>query len=85
MDKKRIFRESAFLFLLTLLLIFSNIVIKARNSEERVIDKISSSLEKIQNEHDSIANNIKNNFKKLYNNKGLAKYISLAPKNFRVS
>ena len=62
MDKKRIFRESAFLFLLTLLLIFSNIVIKARNSEERVIDKISSSLEKIQNEHDSIASHFKNNF-----------------------
>ncbi len=62
MDKKRIFRESVFLFLLTLLLIFSNIVIKSRNSEERVIDKISSSLEKIQNEHDSISSHFRNNF-----------------------
>ena len=62
MDKKGIFRETLCLILLTTLLIFSNIIIKSKNSEVRVMEKISSSLEKIQAKHDSLAFDFKNNF-----------------------
>lgn len=55
MDKRSIFRESLCLILLLTLLIFSNIIIKSKNSEKNVVNKISSSIEKIQNNHDSIA------------------------------
>ena len=62
MDKKRIFQEFLGLILLTMLLIFGNIIIKSKNSEERVTNKISSSLEKIQSRHDSLTFDFKNNF-----------------------
>ena len=44
MDKKGVFRESLYLFLLFASLILCNIIIKSKNSEEKVINKISSSL-----------------------------------------
>ena len=62
MDKKRIFQEFLGLILLTMLLIFGNIIIKSKNSEERVTNKISFSLEKIQSRHDSLTFDFKNNF-----------------------
>ena len=62
MDKRSIFRESLCLILLLMLLIFSNIIIKSKNSESKVVDKISASIEKIQDEHDSITSYFKNNF-----------------------
>ena len=62
MDKKGIFQEFLCLILLTMLLIFSNIIIKSKNSEEKVVNKISSSLDKIQNRHDSLSSDFKNNF-----------------------
>ena len=65
MDKKGIFRESLCLILLIMLLIFSNIIIKSKNSEERVIKKISASLESIQAKHDSLALEFQNNFKSI--------------------
>ncbi len=65
MDKKGIFRESLCLILMIMLLIFSNIIIKSKNSEERVVEKISASLESIQSKHDSLALAFKNNFKSI--------------------
>lgn len=62
MDKKGVFRESLCLFLLFASLILCNIIIKSKNSEENVINKISFSLVKIQDRHDSIAIDFKNNF-----------------------
>ena len=65
MDKRSIFRESLCLILLLMLLIFSNIIIKSINSESKVVNKISSSIEKIQDKHDSIAAYFKNNFQSI--------------------
>ena len=62
MDKKRILREVLCLILLIMTFIFSNIIIKSKNSEEKVVDKISSSLEKIQSKHDSLTLDFQNNF-----------------------
>ena len=62
MDKKRILREVLCLILLIMTFIFSNIIIKSKNSEEKVVDKISSSLEKIQSKHDSLILDFQNNF-----------------------
>ena len=61
MDKKRIFRDYLCLILLIMALIFSNVIIKSKNSEEKVMNKISSSLTTIQNEHDSLSSYFKNN------------------------
>ena len=68
MDKKGVFRESLYLFLLFASLILCNIIIKSKNSEENVINKISSSLVKIQDKHDSIAIDFKNNFQVIISN-----------------
>ena len=68
MDKKGVFRESLYLFLLFASLILCNIIIKSKNSEENVINKISSSLIKIQDRHDSIAIDFKNNFQDIISN-----------------
>ena len=68
MDKKGVFRESLYLFLLFASLILCNIIIKSKNSEEKVINKISSSLVKIQDRHDSIAIDFKNNFQDIISN-----------------
>lgn len=62
MKKNRIFKESLSLFILILALIFSNIIIKSKNSEEKVLNKISCSLETIQDKHDSLTSYFKNNF-----------------------
>ena len=61
MNKKRIFRDYLCLILLIMALIFSNVIIKSKNSEEKVMNKISSSLTTIQNEHDSLSSYFKNN------------------------
>ncbi len=58
--KKSVFKEFLNLLLFILLLFFSDIIIKSRNSEERVLSQISSSLEKIQTKHDSLASDFKN-------------------------
>ena len=63
MDKKGILQKSLCLILLIMILIFSNAFIKTKNSEKRIVSKISSSLEKIQAEHDSLALEFVNNFK----------------------
>ena len=68
MNKKGVFRESLYLFLLFASLILCNIIIKSKNSEENVINKISSSLVKIQDRHDSIAIDFKNNFQDIISN-----------------
>ena len=68
MDKKGVFRESLYLFLLFASLILCNIIIKSKNSEEKVINKISSSLVKIQDRHDSIVIDFKNNFQDIISN-----------------
>lgn len=62
MKKNRFLKEYFGLFLLVLALFLSNIIIKSKNSEENVKDKISCSLETIQAKHDSIASDFKNNF-----------------------
>ena len=68
MDKKGIFRESLCLIFLIMLLFFSNIIIKSKNSEEKVINKISSSLVAIQEKHKSIADDFRNNFQTIIDN-----------------
>ena len=65
MEKSRFLKDYLRLFLLVLVLIFSNVVIKSKNSEEKVLDKISSSLEKIQIKHDSLSSEFRNNFQNI--------------------
>ena len=62
MKKNRIYKDYVSLFLLVLIFISSNIVIKSKNSNERIADKISSSLIATQNKHDSIASYFKENY-----------------------
>lgn len=68
MDKRSIFRETLCLILMIMILILSNIIIKSNNSEERVGEKISSSLVKIQDRHDSIAIDFRNNYRDIISN-----------------
>ncbi len=65
MDKKGIFREALCLILMIMLLIFSNVIIKSKNSEERVANKISSSLVAIQDMHDSLSSYFENNLQSI--------------------
>ncbi len=65
MQNNRYLKEYLNLFILVLVLIFSNVIIKSKNSEEKVLKKISCSLEAIQIKHDSLASDFKNNFKSI--------------------
>ena len=65
MENNRYLKEYLSLFILVLVLIFSNVIIKSKNSEKNVFNKISCSLEAIQIKHDSITSDFKNNFKSI--------------------
>ena len=65
MENNRYLKEYLTLFILVLVLIFSNVIIKSKNSEKNVFNKISCSLEAIQIKHDSITSDFKNNFKSI--------------------
>lgn len=62
MKKNRILKEYLSLFLLVSVLFLSNVIIRSKNSEEKIKDKITRSLEKIQDKHDSLAYDFKKNF-----------------------
>lgn len=62
MKTNRFIKRSFDLFLLVLLLIISNIIIKSFNSEEKILNGISDSLETIQSNHDALAEDFENNF-----------------------
>ena len=62
MEKNHFIKDYLSLFILVFILIFSNIIIKSKNSEEKVLNKISNSLELIQNKHDSLTSDFRNNF-----------------------
>lgn len=68
MEKKNILKESLCLFLLLLIVILSNIIIKSNNSEDKVLNKIYSSLEKIQTKHDSISSDFQIDFENVIEN-----------------
>ena len=68
MEKKNILKESLCLFLLLLIVILSNIIIKSNNSEDKVLNKIYSSLEKIQTKHDSISSDFQIDFENIIEN-----------------
>lgn len=65
MEKNRFLKDCLSLSILVLVLILSNVIIRSKNSEEIVINKISNSLEKIQEKHDSLASDFKNNFQSI--------------------
>lgn len=56
------------MLILLMILILSNIIIKSKNSEENVTNKISASLETIQSKHDSIISDFRNNFSDITKN-----------------
>ena len=53
------------LFTLLLTFIVANIIIKSNNSEERVVKRITVSLDTIQNRHDKILYNFHENIEKI--------------------
>lgn len=59
MKKNRVFKETLGLIILLTIFILCNIILKSKNSEENILNKISLSAEIIQNKHDSIALNFK--------------------------
>ena len=61
MEKNRVLKKLLGLFLLILAFIFCDYIVKLKNSEEKIHNKISSSLQAIQNQHDSINSDLKNN------------------------
>ncbi len=62
MERKDYIKEYIILLLLSLILIFSNYIIKKNNSKEKIIEKISYSLIDIQNCHDSISDKFLKNY-----------------------
>lgn len=65
MRNNRFLKEYLGLLILVLVLILSNIIIKSKNSEEKVLNKISNSLELIQNKHDSLISDFRINFQNI--------------------